>query len=249
MISSHPKRTGRFHRAPLQRAALLVTAMLACAGCSLTAKEDVTASIPTDHRQRHPIAIRDGDHTLEVFVGARRAGLSPSQRTELAGLAAAWRHEATGGIIIDVPAGTPNARAAAATASEIRALLAAAGVPPRAMVARGYRPEDPAQLATVRVHYPKLVAQAGPCGLWPQDLGLSHDASPTQNRPYWNHGCANQRNLASMVANPADLVQPRSETSAYTGRRTIVLDKYRKGESTATTYPEAARGGISDVGR
>ena len=33
-----------------------------------------------------------------------------------------------------------------------------------------------------------------------------------ENRPYWNFGCANQRNLAAMVDNPADLVQPRGET-------------------------------------
>ena len=58
-----------------------------------------------------------------------------------------------------------------------------------------------------------------------------------ENQPYWNLGCASQRNLAAMVDNPADLVQPRGETPAYTMRRTTVLDKYRQGESTATTYP------------
>ena len=44
-----------------------------------------------------------------------------------------------------------------------------------------------------------------------------------------------------MVANPADLVQPRPETPAYTPRRNAVLGKYRKGEPTATIYPEATR--------
>ena len=52
-----------------------------------------------------------------------------------------------------------------------------------------------------------------------------------------------------MVENPADLVQPRGETPAYTARRTIVLDKYRKGESTATVYPDENAGKISDVGK
>jgi pilus assembly protein CpaD len=36
---------------------------------------------------------------------------------------------------------------------------------------------------------------------------------------------------------------------AYTGRRTTVLDKYHRGESTATTYPDADKGKISDVGK
>jgi pilus assembly protein CpaD len=52
-----------------------------------------------------------------------------------------------------------------------------------------------------------------------------------------------------MVENPADLVQPRGETPTYTGRRTTVLDKYHRGDSTATTYPDADKGKISDVGR
>jgi pilus assembly protein CpaD len=70
-----------------------------------------------------------------------------------------------------------------------------------------------------------------------------------ENRPYYNLGCATQRNLASMVDNPADLVQPRGEQPAYTGRRTVVLEKYRKGEPTATIDPNASIGKISDVGK
>jgi pilus assembly protein CpaD len=69
------------------------------------------------------------------------------------------------------------------------------------------------------------------------------------NRPHWNHGCATQRNLAAQVADPSDLVQPRTETPALTSRRATALDKYRKGESTATQYPDANKGKISDVGQ
>ena len=101
-----------------------------------------------------------------------------------------------------MPAGTPNARAAADAAHDIRAVLTGAGVPSRAIETRGYRPRDPGLLATVRLNYPKMTAQAGPCGLWPDDLGPTLDARYNQNEPYWNLGCANQRNLAAMVDNP-----------------------------------------------
>ncbi len=121
------------------------------------------------------------------------------------------------------------------------------GVPPNAVVTRAYQPPDVALLATVKLMYPKMGAQAGPCGFWPQDLGLPHDAEPTQNHPYWNHGCSNQRNLAAMVDNPADLVQPRAETPIYAQRRSIIFDKHRKGESSATNYPRTS--GFSEVGR
>jgi pilus assembly protein CpaD len=94
-----------------------------------------------------------------------------------------------------------------------------------------------------------MTAMAGPCGMWPNDLGSSNDRMYNENVPYWNHGCANQRNLAAMVDNPADLVQPRGETPALSARRAIVLDKYRKGESTATQYPTGNQGKISEVGQ
>ena len=43
-----------------------------------------------------------------------------------------------------------------------------------------------------------------------------HDYGYNENKPYYNFGCATQRNLAAMIDNPADLEQPRPETPAYT---------------------------------
>ena len=85
--------------------------------------------------------------------------------------------------------------------------------------------------------------------MWPEDLGPTMNVAYNSNRPHWNHGCATQRALAAQVAEPADLVQPRAETPILTSRRATVLDKYRKGEATATQYPDANKGKISDVGQ
>jgi pilus assembly protein CpaD len=84
--------------------------------------------------------------------------------------------------------------------------------------------------------------------MWPEDIGPTLNRGYFENQQYWNFGCANQHNLAAMVENPEDLVQPRSETPAYTMRRTQVIEKYRQGESTATQYPNANSGKISDFG-
>lgn len=211
--------------------------------------KDTTASIPTDYRKRHPITVKETDHTVEVFVGSNRGGLTASQRADVLAFAQTWKKEATGGIIIDQPSGTPNQLAADAAVRETRSILAAAGVPPYAVVVRPYQPRNRIAIATVRLNYPRVAAEAGPCGLWPQDLGSTYEIQHFENKPYWNLGCATQRNLAAMVDNPSDLVQPRGESPAYAGRRAIVLDKYRKGESTSTTYPNAAQGMISDIGR
>ncbi len=218
-------------------------------GCKTTTQSDLAAEVPHDYRQRHPIAVREGKQTLTVFIGDRRSGLNASQRAEVAALAPAWRRDATGGFVIEVPYGTPNERAAMGAAREIRATLSAAGVPQHSIELRPYHTEDPARLGTIRVNFPKMLAEAGPCGLWPEDLGPTFNRAYIANRPHWNHGCAVQRNFAAQVDNPADLVQPRAETPVLTSRRAAALEKYRKGEPTATQYPDANKGKISDVGQ
>jgi pilus assembly protein CpaD len=182
-----------------------------------------------------------------VFVGAGRGGLSPTQRAEVLAFAQNWKREATGGVTVDRPSGTANERAASDTLKEALSIMAQAGVPQNGI---GIRPYTPASKnATLRLSYPLTTAQAGPCGLWPDDLGPSYDAKHFENRQFYNFGCATQRNLASMAAEPADLVQPRGETPVYTAKRTFGTDKWRKGETPATTYPDATKGAISDLGK
>lgn len=231
-------------------AAISLAAMLA--GC-MTHEAAYEPPYPTDFRERHPITLKEGTKTVEVFVGRNRGGLTPSQRADVLSFAQSWRREATGGIVIDVPRGGPTDRAAADSMREIHSILAASGVPGNAVFMRSYRPLDGA-LASIKINYSKLMAQAGPCGMWPHDLGPSADPAYAENRPFWNLGCANQRNLAAMVDNPADLVQPRGETPAYAARRSVAIDKYRKGDIPSGTYPNDGTSGydggkISDIGK
>lgn len=212
--------------------------------------DEVTSSIPDDYRLRHPIAIEEANRSVVIFVGHSRGGLSASQRADVMGVAQAWLQEGTGAIIADLPVDTSNAVVAADSFREIQALLSAAGVPPRGLAVHRYHPSDPRQMATIRLNYPKISAVAGPCGLWPEDIGSSaKDRSYYDNKPYYNFGCAYQRNMAAMIDNPSDLVQPRSETPPYTLRRTEAFEKYRKGTPTTTTYPEADKAKLSDTGK
>ena len=213
--------------------------------------ELVTASVPgNDYKLRHPIAVTEANQSIVVFVGHARGGLSAPQRIDVAGLAQSWVREGTGAIVADVPADPVYGRAAAASYREIRSILMARGVPSNAITERPYQAEYAGTLPTIKLSYPKIKAVAGPCGLWPEDLGPNIDNSGyNENRPYHNFGCATQRNLAAMVDNPADLEQPRPETPAYTPRRTAAFEKYRKGESTTTLYPEVERAKLSDTGK
>lgn len=228
----------------------LMLGLSAALGACTHTQEEVTASVPHDYRQRHPIVIQEADRTVEIFVGRERGGLTGPQRADIAALGQTWLREGTGSVVIEQPVGTPNARAAKESLREIHAVLTAMGVPPRGIKVRDYKPASEREFATIRVNYPKIIADAGPCGVWPEDIGPSiKNKGYFENRQYHNFGCATQRNLAAMVDNPSDLVQPRAETPVYTARRSIAYDKYRKGSSTATTYPDADKAKLSDVGK
>jgi pilus assembly protein CpaD len=228
----------------------LVVVSAALGACNNTSGEVVTASVPDDYRLRHPITIQEANRSIVIFVGHARGGLSASQRADVMGLAQTWVREGTGAIVADVPVDTANARAAASSFREIKAVLAAGGVPSHGVMLRQYRPDDPLTLVPIRLSFPRIAAVAGPCGLWPEDLGPSIlDSGYNANKPYYNFGCAYQRDMAAMIDNPSDLVQPRSETPAYTARRTASFGKYRKGESTTTVYPETDKAKLSDTGK
>jgi pilus assembly protein CpaD len=245
---------GKVARTPLApwrslaaKAALLASVAAAMGGCKSMGEQALPYA--SDFRQRHPIVIKEGERTVELFIGQGRGALVPAQRADIGAFAYSWAREASGGIVIEVPTGTANARASHDALVEVRSILAAAGVPPQSIAVRSYQPRNPSVLATIKLNYPKMVAGAGPCGLWPQDLGASWGRHYAENMQYYNFGCAHQRNLAAIVENPADLVQPRGETPVYAARRSIVLDKFRKGESTATVTPNPNQGKISSVGQ
>ncbi|HTV38740.1 MAG TPA: CpaD family pilus assembly protein [Xanthobacteraceae bacterium] len=237
-------------------ARLLLRAAMVAAGaalvCGCTTDQQVTGAspVPTDYRLRHPITISEKDHTLQLFIGANRSSLMPAQRAELLAFAQSWHDHATGGVIVALPVGSVNERSSAAALREMESILAATGVPPQSVAVRNYR-ASAGTLATVRISYPRIAADAGPCGIWPEDIGPSMNRDYFENQPPWNFGCATQHNLAAMVADPADLVQPRAETPAYTMRRTTVMEKYRLGQPTATPAADVSptAGRLSNVGQ
>jgi type IV pilus biogenesis protein CpaD/CtpE len=94
--------------------------------------------------------------------------------------------------------------------------------------------------------HPIIVTKSGAhvkqCGNWPKDM-----AEVSDNEPYDNFGCAQQNNLAAMVANPQDLVRPRTQTPPDAMRRIKVIDKYRAGEQIGSAEEEKQKVEISKI--
>jgi pilus assembly protein CpaD len=234
-------------------AAAVMLAGAALAACQTTEPAapvaELVPTVPQDYRLRHPIKLREGTRAVELFIGSHRTDLTPVQRAQVASFAHGWHRHATGGVAIRVPTGTSNEEAARRSVPEIRSILVASGIPDSGIVVTQLPQFTPSQLVPVVLEYPKINASAGPCGRWPNDLGPAGGLDYMTNEPYWNLGCSQQHNLAAMVEEPVDIVQPRAETPPYTARRDTVFDKYKKGESTATVYPDLEKAKISDIGK
>jgi len=217
----------------------LLASTLAVAGCH--GDRIVADAYPQTYEQRHPIVLVEGAARLDLPVGGGRRGLTERQRDDIRAFAADWRKNGRGPVGMLVPAGGPSAGAADYAIPAIRTTLAAAGVPATAIISQRY-PADAPGVAPVKLGFVKLKAEVPhPCGLWPEDLG--HGAGDlygeTQNREYWNFGCATQQNLAAQVADPEDLARPRTETAIYAARRQTVMEKYKAGTDTTTDYRQS----------
>jgi hypothetical protein len=67
----------------------------------------------------------------------------------------------------------------------------------------------------------RQVAVTKECGDWSENLAYS-----PANRPYPNHGCALQNNIAAMVANPSDFQRPRAMTPSRAANRATAMTIY-----------------------
>jgi len=219
---------------PPRRAAnrLLIGALclgtLALAGCKHDDNTRVAGWTLTDPDQRHPILVSQKPTTLLLRVARGSAGLGPHARAQLLDFSEHYRASDTGNsrLVIEVPSGSANEVAAVAAADEARRLLRERGMPDSDIAVEAY--SDGGQEPPIRISYLKYVAEAPECGRIPTNIGRDPD-----NMPSPNLGCATQHNFAMQIANPSDLLEPRSETPRSSERRQNIWTKYLKGETTA----------------
>jgi pilus assembly protein CpaD len=240
MTSSKTKRASlRSAAGPLAWKLLAASvAALALTGCKTTDDPTRVAGWTlVDAAQRHPILVSQEPTTHMVRVARGSSGLSSAQRAQLLDFADHYRATDAGNsrLVIAVPSGGANEVAAMYAVGEIRALLTDQGFAEASISVEAFDAEGAAD-PPIRVSYLRYVAQPPQCGDWSTNL-----AYEPMNLPYPNFGCATQRNFGAQVANPADLLGPRSETARSSERRDQVWQKYIKGE------PTGARRTIDDA--
>lgn len=225
-----PNTSSRRRAVPLALVLVLATATLA--GCKSLEEPGahVAGLTVIDPSERHPILVSQQPTSMSLSIPAGSPGLSASQRAQVTDFLRHFRAGDAGNskLLIAVPSGGPNEVAAMRATGQLNGLIKEAGFADNAVQVRPYNGGRDTS-APIRFAYMRYVAQGPHCGTWPTNL-----AREERNLNYPNFGCAQQANLAAMIANPADLVTPRTMDPADAERRSIVMDKYRQGKATGS---------------
>lgn len=187
--------------------------------------------------ERHPIIVSQQPSSISVRVGRDHYGLSPHQRAQVVNFLERYRASDAGNskLVIQAPSGSANEVAAMQAVAEMRQLISDMGFSHSSIAVEAYGADGDGH-APIRLSYLRFIAEGPQCGVWPTNL-----AENPNNVHMPNLGCASQRNFAAQVANPADLIGPRTPGSGAGERRDMVWDKYLKGESTAAKRTEDER--------
>ena len=184
----------------------LALSLIACRGH--VNDEYKSGLLRIDHDERHPITVSKQPARLSIPVRRGSFGLSARQQSRLGRFLSRYRAGDMGNsqLLISVPSGSANEVEAIQTVADLRHLIAEYGFDPTTVKIRPYQAGRHGQ-PPIRVSYLRYVAEGPDCGVFPSNLARQFD-----NLHYENFGCFNQKNFAAMVANPADLVGPRTMT-------------------------------------
>lgn len=211
-----------------------LAAVLVAGSCTTTFHKD--ADNFDDPIANHPITVEPSYQSIKLSYNG--GVLVPADAAKLEAFLNDYRQHGNGKIAISVPAGASMQQAVVGLANQINELGISRD---RILVASRDAGTGGSQ---VELNYISYVARTAPCGDWSEDLSYT-----AENRTASNLGCANQHNMAMMVADPRDLIEPRPMDGANAARRQAVIGNYEAGKVTSSEKSGDQKTSVSDVGR
>jgi pilus assembly protein CpaD len=215
------------------RAALLGGMLFVLGACEDQPGGDPHDTPFADGAANHPITVAPSTRSIEI--AATDEGVVPSDEAQFLSFVSDYLSDGNGVISIAVP----HEYYSQSTADRLADRIVSMGVP-RSHILIGSREGSGRQ---IELSYLGYGAHTDACGDW------SHDADKTiDNQPMPDFGCAVQHNIAAMVANPRDLVEPRVLGPIDASRRGTIIKQYETGQVTSAQKTEDQKGNVSDVG-
>ncbi len=196
---------------------LLCAAAAAGAGC---ATKFNTAEHALSIAEEHPISVDSQTVTMTLAAGA---GLSGLDKARVRAFADAYLRNGHGALTVTAPGGVDG------QGDAVRAALDEFGVPADMVAASSYRAGQ-GSASDLILSYTHYVATPSACGIW--EGGRERDY---RNMRSPNFGCSSQNNLAAMIGDPRDLVEPAAMTDPDAAIRVRAVTRFRAGEVTSST--------------
>lgn len=220
----------------LIRLLLTAAAVATAAGCSSAFNGPEQA---LSIAEEHPISVDSQIVTLTIALDPSVEDLTQIDKARIRAFADAYLNGGHGPLTVTAPSGASDDLNGQETASDIRRYLYDQGVDWSRITGATYRSgENSRELILSYTHY---VATASECGDWSGER-----ARGFRNLRSANFGCATQNNLAALVADPHDLIEPAGSTSADASARVRMLEAFRAGEVTSSATDGAIQAEVSN---
>ncbi len=200
-------------------ACLLTVALglTACATPSITSK-------PT--HLRNAVQVAESIERLELYSRPNGMELSARDKMAVAQFLDGYARSGDGPIYINRPSNAMSGMGTRQAENVVRGLMAQGGMNPSSVQTGQYN-SKPGSPAPVVVSYRTLRAI-------PQDCRQLDNLTNTySNQPHTNFGCFQSANLAAMITDPRQLLEPYAAGQPNAQRRQVVYDKYIEGATTA----------------
>ncbi len=198
------------------RTLLVSVAAVSAAGC---ATKFNGAEHALSIEEEHPISVDSQTVTMTMAPGA---ALTSLDRARLRAFADAYMRDGHGALTVTTPGAGDD------QVADIRASLREFGVPEEQVAASTYRAGDGSTTDLI-LSYTHYIATPSACGVWE---GMRERDFRNMRSP--NFGCSARNNLAAMIGDPRDLVEPAAMTDPDSAIRIRGVKLFREGKVTSS---------------
>jgi pilus assembly protein CpaD len=185
-----------------------------------------------DYRERFPVVVQREAPVLLVSFVPHRTELAPDEAARVDAFLADYAARNSGPLQLTAQRGAPADRLPVERLGALEARAIAAGIPKSRVELR--LGDRGAGTGDAMLTFERYTAQAPECGDWSKNT-----ADDWTNTPSSNFGCATQRNIGLMTADPKDLLRGQPVGSHDGAKLADTLGKYRSGSPTVAGKQDA----------
>ena len=188
---------------------------------------------------RNPIKVAESIERLELYTRPNGLELSARDKLAVAQFLDGYGRAGEGPLFVNRPANSVSGLGTQQAEAVIRGLMAQGGLNPNS-VQTGQYASNPGALAPVVVSYRTLRAIPEDC------LAMGSLTDTYSNQPQGGFGCFQSANLAAMITDPRQLLEPYASGQPNAQRRQVIYDRYIQGEPTAAQVNPDQRVGVNN---